>query len=114
MSILIKGLKMPEDCPQCPLSHWNKLDQLTGCELVRRYVPESESSYWQSDKRPEWCPLVGLPDHGDLIDRDALKEPMESVCMGIMAGTDSYNAPLKTIDDAPVIIPAERSEDGET
>lgn len=35
------------------------------------------------------------------IDADALKEQMKSVCMGIMSGTDSYNAPLKTIDDAP-------------
>lgn len=38
-----------------------------------------------------------------LIDADLLKEQMESVCMGIMAGTDSYIAPLKTIDDAPTI-----------
>ena len=37
------------------------------------------------------------------IDADLLKEQMESVCMGIMAGTDSYNAPLKTIDDAPTV-----------
>lgn len=35
------------------------------------------------------------------IDANLLKEQMESVCMGIMAGTDPYNAPLKTIDDAP-------------
>lgn len=59
--ILIKGMKMPKDCPQCPLSHWNKLDQLTGCELVWRYVPESEADYWQSSSRPQWCPLVELP-----------------------------------------------------
>lgn len=39
------------------------------------------------------------------IDADLLKEQMESVCMGIMAGTDSYDAPLKTIDDAPTIEP---------
>lgn len=38
-----------------------------------------------------------------LVDADLLKEQMESVCMGIMAGTESYNAPLKTIDDAPTV-----------
>lgn len=38
-----------------------------------------------------------------LTDADLLKEQMESVCMGIMAGTESYNAPLKTIDDAPTV-----------
>lgn len=49
-----------------------------------------------------------------LIDAGALKEQMESVCMGIMAGTDSYNAPLKTIDDAPTIDPVNHGEWNET
>lgn len=40
-----------------------------------------------------------------LIDADLLKEQMESVCMGIMAGTDSYDVPLKTIDNAPTVDP---------
>lgn len=50
-----------------------------------------------------------------LIDADLLKEQMESVCMGIMAGTDSYDAPLKTIDDAPTIdaVPVVRCRDCE-
>lgn len=38
-----------------------------------------------------------------LIDADALKKNMEFVCMGIMAGTESYKAPLKEIDNAPTI-----------
>lgn len=45
-----------------------------------------------------------------LIDADLLKKQMESVCMGIMAGTDSYDAPLKTIDDAPTIDPVKHGE----
>lgn len=108
MSILIKGLKMPKDCPQCPLSHWNKIDQLTGCELVRRYVPESESSYWQSDTRPEWCPLVELPDHGELIDRDELMK--HGVYMPMPGG----NLPLvymSYVKGAKAVIPAEGSEE---
>lgn len=75
MSVLIKGMKMPKDCPMCPCAHWNKLDILTGCELVWRYVPDSETAYWQSDKRPDWCPLVDVPTpHGPLIDVRALYE----------------------------------------
>lgn len=101
MSVLIKGMKMP-DCWNCPC-----LDGEYGeCNILGKTIKSGNG-------RRADCPFAELPDHGDLIDRDALKEPMESVCMGIMAGTDSYNAPLKTIDDAPVIIPAERSEDGE-
>lgn len=37
------------------------------------------------------------------IDADALRKNMEFICMGIMAGTESYNAPLTEIDNAPSI-----------
>ena len=36
-----------------------------------------------------------------LIDADALRKNMELICMGIMAGTEPYNAPLTEIDNAP-------------
>ena len=38
-----------------------------------------------------------------LIDAEALKRNMEFVCMGIMAGTEDYNAPLTEIDNAPTV-----------
>ena len=38
-----------------------------------------------------------------LGDLDALRKNMEFVCMGIMAGTESYNAPLTEIDNAPTV-----------
>lgn len=40
-----------------------------------------------------------------LIDADALKRNMEFICMGIMAGTENYNAPLTEIDNAPTVLP---------
>lgn len=49
--------------------------------------------------------------HGDLIDRDALRESMNGACMGVMAGSDDYDTPLKTLDSAPTIIEADRSEE---
>ena len=63
MSILIKGMGMPKDCPFCPMAHFNKLDALTGCDAVpgKRYVKNDEAKYWLSDKRPDWCPLVEVP-----------------------------------------------------
>ena len=39
------------------------------------------------------------------IDADALRKNMEFVCMGVMAGSDSFNAPLLEIDNAPTIQP---------
>lgn len=60
--LLIKGMEMPKDCPMCPLAHWNKMDRLTGCELGPRYVPKNDVNYWQSDTRPDWCPLVEVEE----------------------------------------------------
>lgn len=45
--------------------------------------------------------IIPLPDHGDLIDRDALKRKVQKW----------YWETLETINNAPVIIPAERSEE---
>jgi len=38
-----------------------------------------------------------------LIDADELRKNMEFICMGIMAGTEPYNAPLTEIDNAPTV-----------
>jgi len=37
------------------------------------------------------------------IDADLLRKNMEFICMGIMAGTEPYNAPLTEIDNAPTV-----------
>lgn len=82
MSILFKGFKMPEAClgGGCPIGHGY-------CNL-----------WWDVDEgeRHRDCPLIELPDHGDLIDRDAIK-------VGLW-GEDEY----KMLCDSPVVIPAER------
>ena len=52
--------------------------------------------------------------YGDLISRSRLRKNMEFVCMGIMAGTEPYNAPLTEIDNAPTIIEADKEADNET
>lgn len=64
MSILIKGMDMPRDCPVCPIAHWNKIDKLTGCDVVpgKRYAI-NDPEYANSDKRPDWCPLVEVPSN---------------------------------------------------
>lgn len=41
--------------------------------------------------------------NNDLISREALRKNMEFICMGIMAGTEPYNAPLTEIDNAPSV-----------
>ena len=88
MSILIKGIKMPRGCQVCPISHWNKLDQMTGCELGRKHIPKDDEDFWQND-RPSWCPLVPVPPHGRLIDADAyLEKLMDTVNECVKKGVE--------------------------
>lgn len=73
MSVLIRGMNMPRDCHLCPISHWNKLDEFTGCELKKRFFSKEELN---QSGRPDFCPLIEIPPHGRLIDADALMDAL--------------------------------------
>lgn len=74
MSVYIPGMKVPKDCPMCPMAHWNGYGEFTGCEIVagKKYADKTDPEYMKSASRPDWCPLVHVPEHGRLIDADAL------------------------------------------
>lgn len=84
MSILIRGMKMPSCCIFCPVSN------SFGCGLSNPPIIMTQEEMLAD--RPDWCPLVPVPPHGDLIDRDALPT-------GRVEWEDIVNA--------PTIIPAE-------
>ena len=65
MSVIVKDMKMPENCRKCPL--------LTGtfCDILNKDV---DPFYEGAEKRYNNCPLVDLGKHGDLIDRQKLIE----------------------------------------
>ena len=87
MSVYIKGFPLPNNCGACPL-------RLAWCR---------ERIYMVT--RPERCPLVPVPEHGRLIDADALMENAQ------YKGThDIVNA--WDIANAPTIIPADKEGEG--
>lgn len=55
-------IDMPDDCPVCPMAHWNKIDEFTGCDAVsgKKYAI-NDKEYAESSSRPSWCPLRPLP-----------------------------------------------------
>ena len=67
MSVLIKGMKMPEKCGLCDLFHAESPMHCT----VAKWHKTVGAPYGMP--RPEWCPLVDLGKHGRLIDADALE-----------------------------------------
>ena len=71
MSILIKNMQMPKNCIECPfmaLANTTDGRLLEFCSVSEMFVVGIET---QKDPK---CPLVELPPHGDLIDRDAVLE----------------------------------------
>jgi len=111
MSVLIKGMKKPKNCSHCELFHDEGFCIVTGTSIKP----------W-GEKRNADCPLIELPDHGDLIDRSRLiggfadwyiqESPMYLGDSKVVAET--IGDAMKAIEAAPVVIPAERNEDGET
>lgn len=68
MSVIVKGMRMPEKCGSCDLFH---AESPMYCTVVKGHKTVG-APYGMP--RPEWCPLVELPEkHGDLIDRDVVK-----------------------------------------
>lgn len=85
MSVLIKGMKMPKSCNKCTFGDGY------ACYATGRTVQDED---WETT-RSALCPLIELPPHGDLIDRDALirTEHYDDHDVLIIDVNDIYNAP---------------------
>ena len=88
MSVLIKGMKMPNNCGACPL-------RLAWCR-ERLYMAT----------RPPRCPLTELPDHGDLIEKDVVLDGLD-----LMAANNRLHDAYDFVKSCEAVIPAERSEE---
>lgn len=98
MSVLIKGMEMPTNCCACPCAYDNQ------CAATYKYPTFDE---WYEQK-PDWCPLVPVPDHGRLIDADALEEYFvnDPSCLTIFEA-------IKKLQGMPTIIPASGGNENE-
>ena len=102
MGVYIKGMEMPFTCLTCD---FHKCAGGVGdfCSLTKR-------RQFRFKNRPKDRPLVHVPPHGDLIDRDALRD---NNCDAFeIDGADGtiLAMDVSIIDDAPTIIPAEEGE----
>ena len=102
MSVLIKGMEMPNKCMECACSGTYE-DGLWVCEIEAELLTYTELE----DGKPEWCPLVPVPDHGRLIDADALTVQTNQHYAVL---EDDWYITVRTIDNAPTIIESEEGE----
>ena len=104
MSILIKGAKMPENCFRCPMGYrYGDVDDAKlMCTITAKVVSIGESMDIMKN-----CPLVEIPTHGRLIDKDKL----EDVFWDILNEPEKYDKPLHCmmleLQTAPTVIESE-------
>ena len=67
MSILIKGMGMPESCEDCSAQIIDPTGGASGCAVNHSIILRK-----RGERRPAECPLVEVPKHGRLIDADEL------------------------------------------
>lgn len=73
MSVLIKDIKMPISCIECPCSLNLFFCKVYGGKPVTDASSLTINGTTINVKRPDWCPLGELPEHhGRLIDEDRL------------------------------------------
>lgn len=96
MSILVKGMKMPESCKAC---------RIDGRECSRW----QDFLLWKSQRAPD-CPLLFVSEHGDLIDQDEYREEFMNGVYELCSDdpdNNRANAIIDLFDSAPAVIPAD-------
>lgn len=104
MSILIKGIKIPKNCSDCPLNYDMMSCMITGT----RWWSDTLMDFDCQESRLYDCPLVEIPEtHGRLIDADELKKTFDIV----PAGRVTRASVRTTINHADTIVEAEGVEE---
>ena len=108
--ILIRGMEMPTQCGNCPIS-----TNTRRCTILWR-------EFGNPSKRLQDCPLVPLPEwHGRLIDADSFKADCLAATKDAKPDFVRHEDWLKScavtmsfcrdIDERPTIVPAEGGTD---
>ena len=95
MGVYIKGVEMPKNCTFCEM--WHGVD----CHPYQGISPPKS--------RPDHCPLISIPPHGDLVDINRLKVDVINQEYSDNASADLIKV-FRLINTAPTIIPADGGE----
>lgn len=109
MSLLIKGMKMPERCEDCLMYRHNAEYDYAYCCI------SSVNVLGHGNARLNNCPLVEVPfPHGHLIDADELMlefaEFVRASNNSDFADVPRWNDAVSLLGSAPTIIEAEEGE----
>lgn len=108
MSVIVKDMEMPRICGECR-GHFLSGDGHVCCNLTNR-IPKIVAKFnnnmmdlvarkesIDSVVRPDWCPLVELPEkHGPLIDRNELEKAVLKWLPPDPCGREEKEYPFET------------------
>lgn len=112
--VVIRGIKMPQTCADkkygtCPvyercLARLNLYKESLGS-------PTKMDAYYNAIflGRQDGCPLVELPEHGDLISREQLLKEVSKYIdeqLGVLDGYADTEEVLRIIREAPAVLEA--------
>ncbi len=100
MSVLIKGMEMPNRCLDCPLMISRDNDEC----IVQSEVANEIAKTWEDLKAN--CPLVEIPPHGRMVDADVLMTEVMDRDLDHLQ-RDDWKEVIQIVEDAPTIIEAE-------
>lgn len=113
--IYIPGMEMPTCCDRCIYSGWSNFYQIYIC-TARWRQSENEALLFDKKRtnsvvtmrsgRADNCPLVPVPDHGRLVDKDTVC----AECRRVAGEYDGIypDCTYCPIHIAPTIIPADK------
>ena len=109
MSIYIQGVEMPKCCAECDIEGYyeNSYGMKYGFFCPLGYKEYTEDT--RDVKRLDNCPLTHVPEHGDLIDRNALKDKWTHKDLDLFSQGWGW---LRDLNQAPTVIPAEPPKEG--
>lgn len=96
MSVLIKGMEMPTRCWDCLLNTYGYCMASEHSDIIPSDAPI-----------PSWCPLVPVPPHGKLIEKNAVFELIRSFLNVDRQLPVEF---MKALYELPTIIEAEEGE----
>ena len=113
MSVLIRGMEAPKNCAECRFCVNGFTDAAPvyecACESYENVSVLVDDHGKPFNFRPDWCPLIEVPPHGDLTDKDKLmQEFMDSDLDHLQR--DDWKEVIQIVSDAEVVIEAEGSE----
>ena len=102
MSVLIKGMKMPTSCSECALNY-----DCFKCIVTGTPFFDHEQNFDDETTRLDNCPLVEVPPHGRLIEKNAVFELIRSFPNVDRQLPVEF---MKALYELPTIIEAEEDE----